>query len=475
MAADRGIVSHFVSQFHTACNDGRGDLMHSCFSLDEESFVMLQMSLKSESIMHVCEKVSLFPHNNSQAKRFKTLLQDYLLYVQQYPWPVNVYQSTGAYDAWVKVYSAMIACFTLPDTVWLVRALKYVAMQLVLLAIRIDNEDTQKTFSKTIDAAGRLSKGAGLAANDRSPSPGAQTKRAAVLKLANLSFRAYFQLKNTRLCETVLGSVHNALLMNRRNDESTMSGEELYPVSERVTYHFYVGQIRLFQHRIQAASQHLRWAFDNCTNAHAHNKRKILISLIAAHLILGRYPKLPLLHDYDLVQQYAELARQHRLGHAARVMAELERNRDWLRARGLYMILREKLALGLWRNLFQRCMRLIPDTNGTSNAPPTLPLRKLVRPARLAWNDNTLSLEDLECMAANLVDQVSGLQSEEKPFNAEPGPYEGIHPPFKRNDCAAARSSSRFSARERCVPRLAMFSLQGCSTFDTRTFVVVLV
>ena len=98
-----------------------------------------------------------------------------------------------------------------------------------------------------------------------------------------------------------------------------------------------------------------------------------------------------------------------------------------------------------------------------------------MRPARLAWNDNTLSLEDLECMAANLVDQVSGLQSEEKPFNAEPGPYEGIHPPFKRNDCAAARSSSRFSARERCVPRLAMFSLQGCSTFDTRTFVVVLV
>ena len=86
-------------------------------------------------------------------------------------------------------------------------------------------------------------------------------------------------------------------------------------------------------------------------------------------------------------------------------MSELERHREWLRTRGLYMLLCEKLVLGLWRNLFQRCMRLNPHVDEASNAPPTLPLAMLVGPARLAWNDNTLLLEDMECMAANLVDQ----------------------------------------------------------------------
>ena len=134
----------------------------------------------------------------------------------------------------------MMSCFKLPETVWLLRALKYVALQLVLLAIHMDNGPP---YGKTIDAAGRLSKAAGLAANDRSSLPGTCTKRAAVLKLANLSFRAYLKLRNTRLCETVLGSVNNALLMNRQNDDSDPTGEALYPVSERVTYHFYEGQL----------------------------------------------------------------------------------------------------------------------------------------------------------------------------------------------------------------------------------------
>lgn len=76
--------------------------------------------------------------------------------------------------------------------------------------------------------------------------------------LANLSFKAYFKLNNTRLCETVLGSVENALKVNRTfarnsgiNDDS---GEQCYSKADRVTYRYYLGRLRLFQHNIRAVS-----------------------------------------------------------------------------------------------------------------------------------------------------------------------------------------------------------------------------
>lgn len=394
-------VSHFVSEFGQACLSSDGERLYKCIALDEESFYILQSTLQSVSVEDICDK-ALSLTSSTHTKRFTSLLHDVLEYAKSNPFVLNAHSNSCAYDAWVKVYSSMTSCFTLPEAVWLLSALKYVALQLVLLAIRMDNGPPH---AKTIDAAGRLSKAAGLAANDRSSMPGSCTKRAAVLKLANLSFRAYFKLRNTRLCETVLGSVNNALLMNRRSDDSDPTGEALYPVSERVTYHFYVGQIRLLQHRIQVAAHHLQWAFDHCTNLQSHNKRKILISLMAAQLILGRYPHPVLLDQFQLRDTFGSMLHYHKLGYAAGVMSELERHREWLRTRGLYMLLREKLVPGLWRNLFQRCMRLNPHVDETSNAPPTLPLVMLVGPARLAWNDDTLLLEDMECMAANLVDQ----------------------------------------------------------------------
>lgn len=405
MSSAPDVVTHFVNEFRHACNESDGNVLYRCMSLDEQSFLMLKLGLASVKVPAVCAKTSLLSHNTGQAKRFKSLLYDFLEYVKNFERPGSATAGALAYDAWVKVYSSMVACFTLPDTVWLVHALKFVAQQLVLLGIRTDNLAYTHTYTKTVDAAGRLSKAAGLAANDRSAAPGYQTKRAAVLKLANLSFRAYFKLKNTRLCETVLGSVSNALLMNRRHDETDTTGETFYSLAERVTYHYYVGQIRLFQHRVQPAAHHLRWAFEHCTSAHAHNKRKILISLIAVQIILGRYPHALLLDQFNLRPQYGALVKMHRLGYGAGVMNELERHREWLRTRGLYMLLREKLVLGVWRNLIQRCMRLSPHTDEKPNAPPTLALQSLVLPARHAWNDDSLMFEDLECVAANLIDQ----------------------------------------------------------------------
>lgn len=201
----------------------------------------------------------------TDSDRFQTLVGDFLSYVRDHaplqyaspsnepPYPVDW---DRAYDAWALVYSRASTFFSLPDTTWFIPSLRFFASSLVTLAMAVDQRTDAVQKRKTTDAAGRLSKAAGMAGNDRTQASGSETKRAAVLMLANLSFKAYFKLNNTRLCETVLGSVENALKVNRTfarnsgiNDDS---GEQCYSKADRVTYRYYLGRLRLFQHNIRA-------------------------------------------------------------------------------------------------------------------------------------------------------------------------------------------------------------------------------
>lgn len=273
----------------------------------------------------------------------------------------------------------------------------------------VDQRTDSVQKRKTTDAAGRLSKAAGMTGNDRSQAPGSQTKRAAVLMLANLSFKAYFKLNNTRLCETVLGSVENALKVNRtyalNNNLQDESGEQCYSRADRVTYRYYLGRLRLFQHNIRAASTHLRWAFDNCTLRNLKNKRAILIPLVATYLILGRYPDNALLDAANLSPVYTSLTYYLKSGQAAQAMEELDRHMDWFRVRGLYLIFREKLQISLWRNLSRKCLTLTYGPAQASSAPPTMRLDTLLAASRMAWRDPSLQLEDVEAILASMIDQ----------------------------------------------------------------------
>ncbi|SPO44091.1 related to protein that forms a complex with Thp3p [Moesziomyces antarcticus] len=354
----------------------------------------------------------------TDSERFQSLVADFLAYVRDHA-PLSYASAASqapamadwdrAYDAWALVYSRASAFFSLPDTVWFASSLRFFASSLVTLAMAVDHRTDAVQKRKTTDAAGRLSKAAGMAGNDRSQARGSETKRAAVLMLANLSFKAYFKLNNTRLCETVLGSVENALKLNRtfaaNNGQNDESGEQCYSRADRVTYRYYLGRLRLFQHNIRAASTHLRWAFDNCTLRNLRNKRAILIPLVATYLILGRYPEPALLEASNLSQTYGALMFYLKNGQAAAAMDELDRHMDWLRFRGLYLILREKLQISLWRNLARRCLALSYGPAQASSAPPTLRVDMLLSAARLAWRDPSLQPSDIEAILASLIDQ----------------------------------------------------------------------
>jgi hypothetical protein len=240
--------------------------------------------------------------------------------------------------------------------------LRFIGTALVLLAIAADDSTRDPGQACITDAVSKISRSTGVAAIDRSPLPGEKTKRADVLWLANASFRCYFKLKNVRLCETVLGSVENALTLNRNfasPEQKAEVGEEdqglvCYSRADRVTYRYYLGRLRLSQHRLRKAYSELRWAFDNCTNNHLHNKRLILVHLLVVSLILGVYPARSLLAAFELDGPFTGLIESLRQGDGLEVNRQLDAWREWHRKRGNYLLLKEKLPITVWRNLMRR-------------------------------------------------------------------------------------------------------------------------
>lgn len=398
MLARTSAAGAFADAYRQACESTDGHALVHLFKSEPAAYAALHTELAGVDIPSLCAQIQLTSVPQAQAKRLVDLASAYLEYARM---DDRKSASIAAYDAWATVFARAVAVFTL-DVPWFSPALKYVGNVTVELAVRSDKGGTH---GKMVDAAGRLSKCAALSANDRTPGRMAETKRVNALALANLSFRAYLRLRNTRLCETVLGSVQNALQMNIRHDglDESATGEEGYPMSERVMFHYYIGRIRLAYGRVTVAAQHLRWAFDRCPKSSRHNRRIIAIPLTCAYIILGRYPTHELLTECNLVDQFGTLVHCMRLGHGAGVLAELLRHRDWLRFQGLYGLLSEKLLLGTWRNLFRRCLLLEPATE--TNAPPILRLSTVLVAARYAWQDPYLTADDVECFAANLIDQ----------------------------------------------------------------------
>lgn len=359
----------------------------------------------------------------------------------------NVSPSTfsAAYEKWGEVYSKMALIFQSQEKPFIGAAFRYVGTSLVHLAIAADSTAQNSSQSKVTDAVARISRSTGIAAIDRTPLPGQMTKRSQVLWLANLSFRCYFKLKNIRLCETVLGSVDNALSLNRTHasveqktafPSTAALGMACYSRGDQVTYRYYLGRLRLSRHRIRSAYNELRWAFDNCTNAHMHNKTLILTHLIVSAIILGIYPTRKLLDATNLAGPFGGLVERARQGDGKGMYTELETWRDWHRQKGHYFLLREKLEIGVWRNLMRRryvrservCFTCLPTgvfsfliarlTSGLGaptapntsagparTPPPTLKLANFLIMARFAWQDASLTVDDVECVTASLIDQ----------------------------------------------------------------------
>ncbi|KAF9896005.1 hypothetical protein BX616_008360, partial [Lobosporangium transversale] len=223
-----------------------------------------------------------------------------------------------------------------------------------------DEEQPNAKELKISDAASssHLSKALHIVIGDKSTNQIENSKRRALYYLANLTFRAYFKLRSTRLIPTVMANISNA-------------GAALseYPMSEQVTYRYYVGRYHLYQLDLRRAESDLAFAFRNCPDL-SHddednndgnmiafkNGRLILIYLTACRLCLGRMPSVQLLQEYGLDTYFEPLKKAIKLGDLSLLDQKLMSPElmSWFVEKELFFLLKEKLQVLCWRSLIRK-------------------------------------------------------------------------------------------------------------------------
>ncbi|KAK9237631.1 hypothetical protein V1525DRAFT_376669 [Lipomyces kononenkoae] len=207
---------------------------------------------------------------------------------------------------------------------------------------------------------------------ERLTNENAQTsKKEVILYVAVLLCRAYFKLNQPSACANVFSNIHTANISFSR-----------YPRSEKVTYRYYLGRFYFLRQELLRARTHLLWAFNNCHSAAVSNQRAILTYLIPSNLVLGVGTR-P--HLYELVGDtlrgaFGPLEKAVRSGDLYAFNAHLVRYFDWFVSKKMFLLLRSKAQIIIFRNLFRRIDAIV-----TASAPPLEPGTK--RPNDLAFDD----------------------------------------------------------------------------------------
>ncbi|ORZ27204.1 hypothetical protein BCR41DRAFT_346492 [Lobosporangium transversale] len=313
------------------------------------------------------------------------------------------------YDLISACYRSFLSLYSAADAQWLTPLLMNLSYSLIRWANFADEEQPNAKELKISDAASssHLSKALHIVIGDKSTNQIENSKRRALYYLANLTFRAYFKLRSTRLIPTVMANISNA-------------GAALseYPMSEQVTYRYYVGRYHLYQLDLRRAESDLAFAFRNCPDL-SHddednndgnmiafkNGRLILIYLTACRLCLGRMPSVQLLQEYGLDTYFEPLKKAIKLGDLSLLDQKLMSPElmSWFVEKELFFLLKEKLQVLCWRSLIRKtCLVSRKPTD-----PPQMrvQLYALLTIVRALTQDDSYDIYDVECITASLLDQ----------------------------------------------------------------------
>ncbi|ATY58456.1 PCI domain-containing [Cordyceps militaris] len=199
-------------------------------------------------------------------------------------------------------------------------------------------------------------------------------KKAGVYMFANLVLKLLFACRRTHLARMIFVNI-----------ASISPPLALYPAAQRVTFLYYLGRFNLANHHARRAALCLEAAYLQTPAAFAAHRTRILTYLIAANMLLGRFPARALLARPEaartLAPVFAPLCQAVRAGHFAAFQTHLAAHERWLLERGLLLPLASRLRPLLWRALSRRAFLLTyvppPADAASSRKAATLDLAHL--------------------------------------------------------------------------------------------------
>ncbi|KAI5845817.1 hypothetical protein DFP73DRAFT_631254 [Morchella snyderi] len=320
---------------------------------------------------------------------FTELVAAYLRYARALD-PALLYD-TGTSRAWhacLKTYMAAInPAFNSPQGgVLLVPLVKATAALLTSAALRIDAQIGDPSFGCSHAAMNVLLRTFNSTLGERtlaaSGAPTVQTlgKKAATLRIANLLFKLYFKLNQIRLCATIHTNINAA---------SIPSYLHLYPKSDRCAYTYYLGRHHFFNAHFTTALSTLTGSYTLTRPTDTSQRRLLLLYMVTSALILGKFPSAALLARPEargLAEMFYPVCRALRLGdfrgfrHALGDEGPDTWRRQWWIRRELYLALRNRCQILLWRGLVRRTWLITRApplseaqvADGVRAAPPTV-------------------------------------------------------------------------------------------------------
>lgn len=170
------------------------------------------------------------------------------------------------------------------------------------------------------------------------------TKRHGMLNLVNQLFKVYFRINKLHLCKPLIRAIDSSAF------------KDIFPLSEQVTYKYFVGRKAMFDSNYKSADEYLSFAFEKCHPKYVKNKRLILIYLVPVKMLLGFMPKKCMLEKYDVLQ-FHFLACALKEGNIRKFDEVIQQHESFFIENGIYLIV-EKLKIMAYRNLFKKVIPL---------------------------------------------------------------------------------------------------------------------
>ncbi len=152
-----------------------------------------------------------------------------------------------AYRHELEAYNVILNCFREENSNWYSPVLMTISNDLRLIAMQVDVISSQRDNETLRDALRNLTNGFNLVAKDRTPFTESTSKKRSIFGVTNVLFKIYFKLNTLQLCSKLINVVERPGALN------ALSHTHLFPVSDVVTYKFYIGRLKMFEDKYEEA------------------------------------------------------------------------------------------------------------------------------------------------------------------------------------------------------------------------------
>lgn len=203
-------------------------------------------------------------------------------------------------------------------------------------------------------------------------------RRVGIYVMSNLCLKLFFHCHKIRSAEQIFGNIYQQ-----------SPPLALYPASQRVTYLYYLGRYHFSNNHFYRALLALQAAYDQCHARCLKQRRFILIYLITANIILGRFPSTSLLQRPEadgLAERFLPVCHTITKGDLTsfRRLLDLDSDHaDWFLSKRILFQLRNRCEVLVWRSLARRTFLVSGFRGDTTNKAPTLDLADLLALATL--------------------------------------------------------------------------------------------